>query len=430
MNEPHSAGWRYRLLTRLLGPLLVGHATWKTFQTRDSRFLRERLGFGPKFNHPVNWWHASSVGEIQTVWPLLQAVIARSGSTSDRESCHGLGHESNQWLITTTTTTGYDVLAQRLKQAKLNGRVQHAYFPIDTPYMAKRFTKRINPAYLHCVETEIWPNTYTALHARGIPITIVNARVTKKTLNTIDTGSKLRRTLKPAFKAALAHVKVLARSEADAEGYRQLGAKENKTVVLGNLKFADNRPTNCTPPLHSATYNQPYWVAASTHPTEETALCEQWMRQTDTGLLVLVPRHVERGPALHNELSNQYGQALAPLRSLGGEPSENHRLYIADTIGELHDWYSGAAAAFVGGSLVNRGGHNVLEPFFHGIPVITGKHTDNFTEAVEWLTQHQAIHCIADAADAVSALLSLSQYNKKPSTTHSDHLIERYLKSL
>jgi len=418
MNEPLTAGWRYRLLTRLLSPLLVGHATWKTIQTKDTRFLFERLGFAPRFERSVNWWHASSVGEIQTVWPLLHAIIERS--TDDHE----------QWLITTTTTTGFEVLEQRLKQTKLANNVSHAYFPIDTPGISKRFINRLNPAQLRCVETEIWPNTYTALQNNSIPITIVNARVTKKTLNTIEPDSNFHRILKPAFKHALTQVTVLSRSEDDAAGYRKLGAMEKNVAVLGDLKFADNRPPNCTPPLPNDRFSTPYFVAASTHPTEESDLCEQWMQQTDTGLLVLVPRHVERGPALHTELSTQYGESLAPLRSLGGEPNADHRLYIADTLGELHDWYSGAAAAFVGGSLIDRGGHNVLEPFFHGVPVVTGKHMDNFTDAVQWLTKHHGIHTVSNAADVISALLRFGRSSTRNSVTPNKNLLETYMSHL
>jgi len=396
MNRSLRTGWRYQALTQLISPLLIGHAAWKTIQLRDSQFFRERLGFIPTNDRPVNWWHAASVGEIQTVWPLLHAVINASNDSAQT------------WLVTTNTTTGRDVLQQRVKQAKLTDRIQHAFFPIDTYGISRRFIKRTNPSLLVCVETEIWPNVYTELHTRA----------------------KFSSTLIPAYKSALFDVNVLARSQEDALAYLQLGATEPNIQMLGDLKFANNRPANSKPPLSTGVLTKPYTVAASTHPTEESALCEQWLHQCESGLLVLVPRHAERGPALHSELSRKYGQALAPLRSAGGEPDASHRLYIADTTGELHDWYSGAASAFVGGSLIDRGGHNVLEPYFHGIPVVSGPYTDNFVDAVDWLIMQQAIQIAPNAKEAVNQLIRLSQSNINPSAIETNNVLDRYLKCL
>lgn len=419
MNHQLSAGWRYRALTRLASVVLIGHALWKTAKTKNTRFLRERLGFAPQSTSNLIWWHAASVGEIQTVWPLLQASIAKQNSNS-RE----------KWLVSTTTTTGYDVLEQRLQKAQLTHCVQHAYFPIDTPGNCQRFIQRIKPAQFIGVETEIWPNMYTALQNISVPIRIVNARVTNKTLRLIKPEHRLATTLKPAYQNALSQVIVLSRSELDAQGFRQLGAAEHNVQVVGNLKFADNRPLKCTPPLTHDAITQPYVVAASTHPTEETSLCKQWLQHSPTGLLVVVPRHVERGPALYTELKNQYGDLLAPLRSQGGEPNKTHRLYLADTIGELHDWYSGASAAFVGGSLIKRGGHNVLEPFFHGVPVVTGKNTDNFIDAVSWLVEQNAVCQVADAAEAIQALIRLSESAPSAPVHSQNDLLTKYLEHL
>ena len=115
---------------------------------------------------------------------------------------------------------------------------------------------------------------------------------------------------------------------------------------------------------------------------------------------------------------------------MGSEMCIRDRLYIADTLGELHDWYSGAAAAFVGGSLIDRGGHNVLEPFFHGVPVVTGKHMDNFTDAVHWLTKHHGIHTVSNAADVISALLRFGRSSTRNSVTPNKNLLETYMSHL
>ena len=200
--------------------------------------------------------------------------------------------------------------------------------------------------------------------------------------------------------------------------------------MVGNLKFADNRPSLCSPPITANELETSYVVAASTHHPEEEELAEQWMQQTDSGLLVIVPRHIERAEKLHKVLSNLYGTALAERRSIGGRPDKTHRLYVADTLGELHDWYAGASTAFVGGSLIERGGHNVLEPFFHKIPVITGPHTDNFQDAVQWLNIQNALTEVPDAASAVKALIKYRNSGIRFEKTIQSNLLNVYTKWL
>jgi len=364
--------------------------------------------------------HAASVGEIQTVWPLLQLAVQQGLA----ENLNGV------WLVTTNTTTGGDVLEQRLQQSGLQNSVTHAYSPIDTPGITQRFLRRVTPNRSVMMETEIWPNLYTALHNLEIPITIVNARITDKTLNTINPAHRLSTTLKPAYKAALSEVRILARSDQDANSYKLLGAKPEQTKVVGNLKFADNRPPNCTAPLSAGELNKPYVVAASTHDPEEETLAQQWMAQNDDGLLVIVPRHIERGAKLQKVLVGLYGDSVALHRSEGGTPNRSHRLYIADTLGELHGWFAGAAAAFVGGSLIPRGGHNVLEPYFHGLPVVTGPNNDNFQEAVQWLNSHNAITEVNDAKAVILKLIEQRDSGARIRKTLQNDLLNIYAKWL
>ena len=416
----HSAGWRYRGLTRAACIVFISHAIYKTIATRENRYFHQRLGFAPKFdqtkNQPLQWWHAASVGEIQTLWPLLQSVMRR---TLDKDP-------KALWLVTTNTTTGHEVLKQRLQQTGLQDRVIHTYSPIDTPGITKRFIRRIQPESVVMMETEIWPNLYTELHNHNVPITIVNARVTDKTLSAVMAGHRLASTLKPAYNAALNGVRILARSEHDANGYQLLGAEDSQLKVVGNLKFADNRPPNNPCPIDAMTLNKPYVVAASTHAPEEEQLAAQWMKQSDAGLLVIVPRHIERAEKLHKTLFELYGKALADRRSLGGKPNNTHRLYLADTLGELHNWYAGASAAFVGGSLIARGGHNVLEPYFHRLPVVTGPNTDNFQDAVLWLHTQQAITEVADANAVIRTLIENRNSGLKLDQTKQNDLLNVY----
>jgi len=391
------------------------HATWKAVVTKELRYCRERLGFIPSSETPVQWWHAASVGEIQTVSPLLNAAA---------------NSHTDPIVVTTNTTTGHAMLQQRITESNLEGSIQHRYFPIDSPGITHRFIKRCRPKHLIVMETELWPNLYCALHKRQTPVTIINARVTESTLNAVAPGQRLTSTLGPAYQAALAPVTVLARSEQDANGYRALGATPNKVEVVGNLKFIDNRPDVCVAPNDLDKLTDAYVVAASTHNPEEMELASAWMEQADTGLLVLVPRHVERGNALQQQLMDRFGKAVAPLRSQGGIADATHRLYVADTIGELHHWYVAAGAVFVGGSLIERGGHNVLEPFFHGHSVVTGPHTENFDDAVEWLASQNAVHPLSDAAAVVDKLIELRQTPSATKAIATSDTKLRYLSRL
>lgn len=420
----NSAGWRYRCLTRAASIVFIIHAIYKSLLSRDVRFLRERLGFNQHSNRspdqPLHWWHAASVGEIQTVWPLLHLAVQQSLEKNPHAT----------WLVTTSTTTGCDVLLQRLQQTNLQNRVTHAYCPIDTPGITRRFLHRVKPKDVVIVETEIWPNLYTALHKENISITIVNARVTEKTLGTVKAEHRLSTTLEPAYKAALSQVRILARSDQDATGYQSLGARPEQIQVVGDLKFADNRPANCAAAISVNDLTKPYVVAASTHHPEEEQLAQQWMQQCNDGLLVIVPRHIERAEKLHKNLASLYGDALAQRRSVGGVPDNTHRLYLADTLGELHNWYAGASAAFVGGSLIERGGHNVLEPFFHQIPVVTGPHTANFQEAVRWLNTQNAITEVPDSKAVIQMLIKHRDSGLRIEKTVQSDLLHVYAKWL
>ncbi len=308
--------------------------------------------------------------------------------------------------------------------------VTHAYCPIDTPGAVSRFIERVKPSRCVVTETEVWPNWYCALASQRIPVTLVNARVTQKTLATVTPAHKLQRALRPAYQAALANARVLTRSSDDASGFIRLGADPNLTQVIGDLKFADNRPADCESPLSNNPEITAYCVAASTHEPEEMWLAEQWMAQSDSGLLVVVPRHVKRAEALQKTLQQRYGNATAQRRSEGGYPEAHHRLYVADTIGELHNWYAGAAAAFVGGSLIERGGHNVLEPYFHGVPVVTGIHTQNFTQAVQWLSVRDAITVVDSAEHVIGSMLALQLAPKVVTPVKPHDLITDYLTQL
>ncbi len=398
-------------------PIFVTHAKWKSFLTRDTRYLKERIGFIAACKRTDHWWHAASVGEIQTLWPLLAAGLQ-----------HSLKSDSDtRWLVTTNTTTGFEVLQQRIRQSGLEPYMKHAYCPIDSIPITRRFIRRAKPKNVVMMETEIWPNLYCALHQQAIPVTVINARATEKTLHTIRTGSPLATTFVPAYKAALSKVRILARSDEEAMRYELLGADASHISVVGDLKFADNRPAHCRSPFADNATLSNYVVAASTHEPEERQLAQQWLEQSDCGLLVIVPRHMERCNQLYKSLCARFPDQTIERRSTGGTPTAGSRLYLADSLGELHDWYCGARAVFVGGSLIERGGHNVLEPYFHGVAVVTGPHTSNFSDAVRWLSEREQITQSADAADVVRTLLQVCQTDQTVTPIGQQDCLSRYL---
>jgi len=335
---------------------------------------------------PLRWLHAASVGEVITVLPLLQALDERDQAL----------------LVTTATPTGAAALA-----ARGPARVRHRFLPIDAPGAVTRFLDRERPASGWIVETELWPTLYAAAANRDLPLTILSARLSARTLR----GAA--RWLRPVYATALDGVRVLARSEADAARFRTLGAVPALVSVPGDLKRAwlpaasaiesDGARGAGGPP--AALGERRFALAASTHEGEELALAAAWHARPGDDLLVIVPRHPNRADAIERDLIAGVGalgdSARIARHARGETPGARERLLLGDTFGELERWYGSATCAFIGGSLVPRGGHNLLEAARHALPLCTGPHTDNFAETVEELLAADALQVLA-TPDAVT----------------------------
>lgn len=379
--------WRYRIVLRLVSPLILAHCLWRCTKDGGWRYLKQRLGFVTQDKTARIHVHAASVGEVNTVLPLIVRIQALKPDAA--------------MLVTTNTPTAASIL-----QRQLSGNVVHAYLPLDFSGATNRFFNRQNIKCLWIVETEIWPWLYSHAKSHAIPVTIINARLSHRS------HGKVADFFEKTYRQALTGVTVLARSKEDAQRYKDRGADSDKLQVVGNLKLSQHNSSK--PPQRLI--KQPYVLAASTHDDEELLLAQAWLQQTDdhssTYLLVIVPRHVERGARLAKSLNalqkdiNPEWPAVAQ-RSLGEQPENNSRLYLADTLGELNDWYAHARIAFIGGSLIKRGGHNVLEAARHATAMIVGKHTYNFTEEVNLLRENNAI-AVAENADEVNRMLSLA----------------------
>lgn len=387
------------------------HAFVRARRDGGSRYRRQRLGHDyPVLDRP-RWIHAASVGEVITVLPLLQAWLEI---------------EAGEILVTTTTPTGAEVLRTRLGVSEHDDpntasgvRVHHAYLPIDTPAATARFFAATRPRSAWIVETEIWPWLYAHCHDKTVPLTIINGRLSAKTRRA---GNGF---LGAVYARSLSAVRVLARTADDASAFVALGAPADAVETAGNLKLATRPSSAADRPAPTRLIAPDYCLAASTHADEEIQLVNAWLAQRDHGLLVLVPRHPERGPAIAqaidkhrasratgSETASATGSAKAPvaatpMRSRRDPVASTTRVYVADTLGELDDWFAHADAVFMGGSLITRGGHNLLEPARHGCAIVTGPHMQNFTDILHLLQRTGAIVQVPNAAEAVATLTRL-----------------------
>lgn len=406
-----SALRRYSLVLGALAVPVVLYTLWQAWRARDKRYLTERLGLGPYHPGPHDLWlHAASVGEFHAILPLLERIRQRHPGLS---------------ILLTLNTPSAAMLARRKLEA---AAVTIHYLPVDWQFAVARFIDRTRPRCGLIAETEIWPNLYLHCYHRGIPLVIVNGRLSEKTLKT---PAWVRRCLGRALETTSL---VLARSETDAERFRQLGAPPDHTRAIGNLKFA--APAGTPPAAFDA--GRPYVLAASTRPGEERLIAGCWRTlQPDDALLVIVPRHPKRRGEILRELK-PLGLKIA-VRSRG-EPIDAHTdVYLADTFGELEQFIQGARFVIMGGSLRPFGGQNILEAARAGKAVIFGPHMDNFEdEARRFLSADAALQVNQDAelCRPVATLLSdparaaeLGRHGQRLMQNMAD-MAERYLEEL
>ncbi|GIX21904.1 MAG: 3-deoxy-D-manno-octulosonic acid transferase [Gammaproteobacteria bacterium] len=379
----------YRLLSAGLGlllpPLAAGWALAAHWRRRPPpggarAWLRQRLGDPAPVPPGALWLHAASVGELHTALPLLLALLEAQPDL--------------RALVTTVTPGGAAALARRLPAAFAD-RVRHRYLPFDYRRAVRGFFARARPRAGLIVETELWPWLYAAAAEADVPLALVNARLSARTLGAPGW-------LKRAYLGALGALHaVLCRNPEDAAGFRALGADPARIAVVGNLKFAP--PPGPPPP--PAAPGRRYVLAASTHAGEERLLAAAWGRLArGDRLLVIAPRYPDRGAQLAAELA---AAGWRVSRHSRGEDPAAADIHLVDTLGELPAWIAGAEWVFVGGSLVPRGGQNVLEAARLGKAVVTGPHTFNFADEVARLAAAGALVQAADAAALEAACAAL-----------------------
>lgn len=369
----------YTVLIALILPFVLLRLWWRGRQNPGYRQCwPERFGYVAVDMTPgAVWVHAVSVGEVQAISSLINRLL----------------EQGSKVLVSTTTPTG------RAHARNLFGdKVRYSYFPYDLPPFIARFIDRVRPRCVLVVETEIWPNMLAECNRREIPVMLANARLSARSATGYARIAGLTREALDGFSL------IAAQGQADAERFIALGAGRDKVRVTGNIKFDVRIPASL---LEQADVinrmwgeSRHVWVAASTHDGEDEIILaahQAILRTNPNALLALVPRHPERFDRVAL-LARKHGFKV--VRRSDNKPcSERVNVFVGDTMGELVLFMAAADVAFVGGSLVPNGGHNILEPAALGLPVAYGPHMFNFLEVSQRLEQAGAAVQVRDADD-------------------------------
>ena len=377
----------YSLIFHLALPIIVARLFWRARRAPAyAQRIGERFALAlPEVAPGGIWVHAVSVGESIAAAPMIRALRQR--------------YPDLPITVTCMTPTG----SERVR-ALFGDQVAHCYLPYDLPWAAARFLRRLRPRLAVIMETELWPNHIHQCARRGIPVALANARLSERSARGYARFARLTAPM-------LAELALIAvQSEVEAQRFRQLGARAKCVEVTGSIKFdlsIDPALIERAAALREAwqATARPLWIAASTHAGEDEVLLaahRQLLGRRPDALLILVPRHPERFGAVF-ELCRQSGFGSV-RRSTGELPGAETSVLVGDTMGELLFLYALADLAFVGGSLVPNGGHNLLEPAALGKPVLSGPHLFNFLDIAAQLREAGALVEVADG-DALAERL-------------------------
>lgn len=376
----------YICIAYLLAPVVIGLLALRGVRNRGHwQGFSQRFGLGAQVARgPSIWVHAVSVGEVQAAAPLVEALLKR--------------FPSMPLVLTTVTPTG-----RSRAQALFKGRVDVRYVPIDLPGAVRRFFQRTQPRLAVVIETELWPNLYHRCGRLRIPLVLASARISPRSVNRY-------RLLVGLFRQTLSHgISIAAQSAEDAERFRSIGANPARIHVVGNIKFDFGYPPDIEAQGHELRrllgVNRPVWVAGSTHAHEEDQVlsAHRLIRERySSALLVLVPRHPPRFKDVAAQLNQQDIRFVT--RTSGAAVTPDTQVFLLDTLGELPPFYAAGDVAFVGGSLVPVGGHNLLEPAALGLPIVAGPHNFNSADIARLLAERNAVRIVETAASLAAAV--------------------------
>lgn len=323
-----------------------------------------------------------------------------------------LKHPEVPILVSTVTDTG-----NRVARDQIPGVERVIFYPLDWGWIVDRALERFNPRLVLLTETEIWPNFLRACYLRRIPVAIINGRVSRRSLRNYLI-------VKPLFRQVMGQITLLcAQTEEDARRFVELGAPAELVRVTGNMKFDFQDKINTNSALFEGWIpsNGPIFIAGSTHKGEEEAILEVFLKAVPEfpGLvLILAPRHPERIPEVETLLQRMgipYSRRTEILKSY----KRPTRVILLDTIGELASLYSLGTLIFIGGSLVPRGGHNILEPAFYGRPILFGPHMENFQEIASLFLSQGAALQVMNKEELGEKVMSLLRSPEKAATLGS-----------
>jgi 3-deoxy-D-manno-octulosonic-acid transferase len=372
----------YSILLVLALPYLLLHLLWRGRKQRGYwAHWGERFGFyGQRSDKPVIWLHAVSVGETRAIVPLVQSLLQR--------------YPGYQILLTHTTPTGRDTSQQLFGDA-----VWRVYLPYDYAFAAGRFLRQFRPALGMLMETEIWPNLIAACRREGVPVMLVNARLSERSARRYRRFAGLTR-------QSLAGLSAIAAQTADDAG-RLCALSGQQVSVMGNLKF------DCLPPPMQLEQGRqwraaigerrPVWLAASTREGEEAIVLDAWQQlQPSQALLIMVPRHPQRFDEVADLLEKR---GIRYQRRSSGEPvAAATQVWLGDSMGELFAYYRATDVALIGGSLLPLGGQNPIEAAAVGCPAIIGQHVWNFAEVSRAALVSGAAVQVANAGELAQAV--------------------------
>lgn len=389
----------YTLIYYLIMPFVLIRLLWRSRKAADYRKRwNERFAYIKRIKQGEGIWiHAVSVGETLAAIPLVRALIKQYSPRF-------------HIIVTTTTPTGSALVTKYLRN-----QVIHVYAPFDTPTAVSRFLRRTRVKLCVILETELWPNLLSICRKQKIPVILANARLSERSCKRYRLVSNLTKKMLSTYHT------VAAQGVLDGERYLQLGLDPKKLVVTGNIKFDLNIPNELIQQgkeiREQIGIDRRVLIAASTHEGEDAIVLDAFQKirkEIPNLFLIIAPRHPDRFQKVA-ELCREKKHQVA-VRSQKTGINENTDILLLDTIGELQMIYAAADIAFVGGSLVPTGGHNIIEPAALGLPILTGPHLHNFTEISKLLQNAGAAQVITDAqglAESVIALCSAKELREK-----------------
>ena len=368
--------------------------------------LKNQLGFVTKTASKAIWVHCVSVGEFNAARPLIDRLLDI--------------YPEHRLAITTTTITGAEAVRNHYKN-----RVMHYFFPFDLPSIVGPFINKINPVACILLETEIWPNLINNLNKKAIPVMLVNARLSERSLN------KYQKISSNLVQKTINQLTLIgSQNERSSERFLSLGVSPDKVVTVGNLKFDSKEKDNpsTTQSLQQMIGQRRVVVFASTRAGEERKILKSYVNTKDKfdALMIVIPRHPQRFDEVFNLIVDS--GLDVKRRSQGLSCDENTQVLLGDSMGELLSYYSVCDIAFVGGSLIDTGGQNMLEAAALSKPILFGPSVFNFEQIAQLLLEKGASIQVDDADGLMKTISSLllDDAKRKELGENAKNLLEKH----